>query len=166
MRKTGSLQTEAGTDVQADKTVVLAFARRNCAAALATADKDGNPDVAIVYCTVQDDFSLYFTTRIEGRKYRNITSRTTVALAFYNEAHLQTLRLYGDAMRVNDMDIESQVFKELFTLRQDSLPTLQLYEKHATNEIAVIRVVPTEITFADFHLTAASKNKAIFNKIL
>lgn len=152
------------------KRQAVRFINDNRIGALATADGAGKPDSAIVYCTVRDDLRMYFITRVEGRKFANVTARPDIALAFYNEPGLQTLRLCGHARRVDDMKLEQEVIGELFRLGHHTpsghLPTIHLFEQGATHEIAVIEVTPYEMTFADFTQPRKGTHRPVFTKII
>jgi general stress protein 26 len=146
------------------------FIEVNRAASFASANKAGVPHVAIVYCLAKPDLTLYFSTRVEGRKYANLEQRPEVGLAFYNESKLQMIQLSGVARRVDEIELEQEIMHDLMRFRYNDsnwpLPTVQLFERGATNEIAVIEVVPTEMTFADFETEHAGQYHPIFQKIL
>lgn len=145
------------------------FIMANRAAALATADKTGVPHVAPVYCIVDENLALYFSTRVEGSKYVNLINHPTVAMAFINEEKLTAIQLTGTAERIENIQLEQDILHKLMTLRHQDpywpLPTMQLFERGATNELAIIKVVPTEMTYANFENTG-SKPKQFFQKIL
>lgn len=140
------------------------------AASLATTDSNGKPHVAIVYCVMGNDFTIYFSTRVEGRKFQNILQQPVVAMAFSHEHAVQMIQLCGVAQRVDDLQHEQSVLHDLMKLRYDDPnwppPPLQLFERGATNEIAVIQVVPTELTFADFQPSDTGRYKPFFYKII
>lgn len=146
------------------------FIRKNRAAALGTSDQDGIPHVAIVYCLVEADLSLYFATRVESRKFKNIAKKPIVSMAFYNEPSLDTVQLMGEAERVDDLDKEQAVLFELIKLRHKeprwTVPPIKMFERGATNELAIMRVQPNEMTYATFKTLGNGRYKPFFQKVI
>lgn len=125
----------------------------------------------MVYCAIHEDLSLYFMTRVEARKFANLQHQPTIAIAFTNERHLQSVQLTGKAERVEDFKLERELWYELILLRrpqrtQRPSPALQMFERGSTNELAIIKVVPTELTFANFEEQPDGRYKSFFEKIL
>jgi uncharacterized pyridoxamine 5'-phosphate oxidase family protein len=150
---------------------VIDFIVANRAAALATVSSGRVPHVATVYCIVDEDLSIYFMTRVEGRKFNNLSYQPTVAMAFTNEKDLETLQLSGKAAYLDSAEREQAVWAELMRLRigrpdNVTLPVIQLFERGDTNEIVVIKVTPYEMTFANFEKTSDDRLKPIFRKVL
>ena len=146
------------------------FIARNRAAALATVDPKGNPQVATVYCVVDETLAVYFTTRVEARKFTNLMRHPTVAMIFTNENELTTLQLSGEAERIESMELEQEVLSWLMTHRkwdpQWALPTMQLFEHGATNELAIIKVVPSEMTLSNFRKDTSEQHRPFFQKVI
>ena len=146
------------------------FIERNRMGSLATSDKQGNPHVATIYCIVNKDLTLYFSTRVESRKYHNLTNRPTVAMTFNNEKDMTTLQLTGVAGRIETLSIEQEILRELILIRYGEpnwpVPPVKLFEHGVTNELAIIKVVPHEMTFANFETTDKGRYKTFFQKII
>lgn len=124
------------------------------AGALATADRQGTPHVAIVYCIVKDDLSLYFSTRVESRKFRNIQKRQKVSIAFFDELNMETVQLTGQVERVGKLSVEQAILGELIRLRYGEpnwpAPPVKMFERGVTNELAILKVTPLELTYGSF----------------
>jgi len=125
------------------------------AASLATVDKDGVPQVVYVYCLVDDDLALYFMTRVESRKFENIVNQPKVGMSFVSEKTMEAIHLTGVAERVNDLESEQSIWFELMKLRSpdtanEPVPVVQMFERGATGEVAIIKVTPYEMTFATY----------------
>lgn len=146
------------------------FIRKNRAAALGTSDQDGTPHVVIVYCLIESDLSLYFVTRVESRKFKNIAARPIVSMAFYNESSLDTIQLMGKAERIDDLKQEQAILFELIKLRhkepQWTVPPIEMFERGATNELAIIKVSPSEMTYATFETLNNGRYKPFFQKVI
>ena len=152
------------------KRLAYKFMLNNRAAALATVSKKGQPHVAIVYCVAHTDLSLYFSSRVEGRKYLNLIANPTVAMTFMNEADMRTIQLIGTAKRVDDIKGEQAVLHELLTYRGRAaslpLPPLELFERGDTNEVAIVKVTPLKMTFANFKKAKTGHYKPFFKKVI
>ena len=152
------------------KQVAYDFISTNRLAALATTDNKGVPHVAPVYCVVDIELNIYFSTRIEGRKFVNLEECPIVAMTFIDEKNIATIQLTGSSERIQDMEIEQSVMRDLARLRyQDPnwpVPTLRLFDKGYTNELAIIKVIPAEMTFANFATSKTGKCKPFFQKII
>jgi uncharacterized pyridoxamine 5'-phosphate oxidase family protein len=147
------------------------FITNNRAAALATVSKAGVPHVVSIYCVVHEDLSIYFMTRVEGRKFTNLTYQPKVAMAFTDEKGLKTIQLTGAAERVNSLKLEQTIWHDLMRFRlpwaeQGPVPAIQLFERGATNELAIIKVMPYEMTFANFEKMANGRYNPFFQKII
>lgn len=145
------------------------FVTKNRTAALATVDTNSQPDIATIYCVVDEDLTLYFTSRVEGRKYINLLAHPVVALSLTDESNLAVMLIKGRAERVEQLDLEQQIMHRLLVDEKAkalrTLPSIQLFHNGYTNEVAIIRIVPSEITYANF-LGNESNSKPIFQKII
>jgi len=145
------------------------FMKANRAAALATTTPDGKPNVAIVYGLVNEDLSVYFSSRVEGRKFQNLMAQPQVSMAFFDELNMVTLQLSGTAERVEELSVEQDVLFDLITLRSGEpnwpVPPLKMFEKGSTNELAIIKVTPTEMTYGSFETDKSGRYKPFFEKI-
>ena len=146
------------------------FIEENRAAALATSNQHGMPHVATVYCVPNRDLSLYFTTSVEGRKFNNMIGNPNVALAFTDEAKLSTIQLTGFSERIEDLHFEQEILHQLMTSRHRDpnwpFPSMQLFEKGSSNELAIMKVTPTEMTYANFEDPQGMEQKSIFQKVI
>lgn len=162
-----------GASIQTKKELratALDFILQNRAAALATVDTAGLPDVATVYCLAEADMSIYFVTRIESRKYANICTEPVVAMTFMNEKLMVSLQLRGRAVRVEALAEEQRILYELTLARhQDEnwpSPPLKMLEHGLTGELAIMRVSPTEMTLATFETQPSGKYNPFFKHVI
>lgn len=162
-----------GSKAQDDNSLrqqVFNFITKNRTASLATVSEDGIPHVVILYCLVKPDLSIYFMTRVEGRKFGNIMKRPTVSMAFYNEHDLTTVQLTGKAVRIKDLREEQEILYNLVRLAhqgQDvSPPPIKLFERGATNELAIVKVAPQELTYATFKPLPHGRYQPLFQKLI
>ena len=146
------------------------FIIKHRAGALATTSLKGVPHVATIYCIVDEDLNLYFSTRVEGRKFHNLLENPTVALAFSDEVNMGTVQLTGKAERVESLELEQDILYKLITYRYGEpnwpSPPFKLFERGATNELAIIKVTPFEMTYASFETTTTGRYKPFFEKVI
>jgi uncharacterized pyridoxamine 5'-phosphate oxidase family protein len=152
------------------KQKVLNFMSANGLATLATINRKGTPHAATVQIIVHDDFSVYFSTRVEARKFLNILTEPTVAMAITDSNALITVQLTGKVERVVDLQVEQALLEELWKLRFSESaipgPAAQMFERGITNEVAVIKVTPTELSYATFAAYPSGKYHPFFHKII
>jgi len=146
------------------------FLNNNHAAALATADSAGMPHVSIVYCVASEELTVYFSTRVQSRKFEDVAVRPEVSMAFYDETRLQTVQLSGTARRLENFDKEQEIMGRLMRLRFNKkdweTPVMKLFDRGTANEIAIMEVTPEEMTFADFGTSGTDKRVPIFRRII
>lgn len=157
--------------IRDSKKLTYNFMTSNRAAALATVGINGVPHVATVYCVVRDDLSVFFMTRVEGRKFQNLLHQPVVAMAFTGEGQLQAIQLTGQAQRIEDMELEHEIWYDLtrFSIQSADkrpLPAVQLFEFGATNELAIIKVTPIEMTYANFEPDDKGRNTSLFTQVI
>lgn len=149
---------------------VFDFIKANHLATLATVDERGNPHAATIEFMVHEDLSLYFTTRIEARKFKNLTDKPTVAMTITDESAMVTVQLTGKAERIENFKQEQKLIMELWTLRFNAatwpIPSVQMYQQGATNNIAVIKVKPFEMSYSIFKHQPSGRYKPFFHKII
>jgi len=152
------------------KQQIYDFLTMNRAAALATVSPDGIPHVATVYCIIKPDLTIYFSTRAQGRKYNNLTENPLVAMNFTDLSGMRTVQLTGMAFRVEDLLEEQEILYELTVLRyQDAklhMPSMKLFEQGAANEVAIIKIRPNELTFANFGKPDDGRYRPFFEKVI
>jgi general stress protein 26 len=152
------------------KDVAYEFINKHRAAALATVDDKGTPHVAPIFCLARKDLGIYFSTRVEGRKFINLVKHPTVAMTLIDKENVAAIQLTGLAERLDDLNLEQSILYDLATLRyQDpnwTMPAMKLFEKGATNEIAIIRVTPSEMTYSNFTTQITGKYKPFFQKVI
>lgn len=140
------------------------------AGSLATSTLDGKPHVAIIYTIVKSDLSIYFSSRVESRKYINILQNPMVAIAYGDEVKTSTVQLCGVAKRVDNLREEQKILNDLFLIRFGEknwpLPPAKLFERGFTNELAIIKIKPIEMTFANFETLARGRYRPFFTKII
>ena len=81
----------------------LKFLQRHKTAALGTVSPDGAPHVAVVTCIIDDDFNIYFVTKADSRKLKNILRDPRVAVTVGgNPKTPSTIQMEGRAEIIDD----------------------------------------------------------------
>jgi len=104
---------------------LVEFLEHNKVGVLATTSKQGKPHAATVYITFDQDLNLYFVTRKETRKSRNLQSNNQIAIAIYNAASQTTLQAEGTAIEVSDPGKMQWVFNDIWRIATQTSPTNQ-----------------------------------------
>jgi general stress protein 26 len=164
------LVKESPSQTRNHKRHTFKFIENHRTASLATSDELGIPHIAFVYTIVKPNLSIYFSTRVEGRKYINLVENSIVSMGFGDEEKMSSVQLMGMAERVDDLKAEQDIFQELYVHRIGKenweIPPARLFARGATNEIAIIKVTPTELTFADFATNVSGRYKPFFTKVI
>jgi general stress protein 26 len=80
---------------------------------LATANKEGVPHAATIYFANDTDLNIYFITKKDTTKHKNLESNPKASLAVY-EAHTQsTVQVRGTVSVVEDMSTFQEVFARI-----------------------------------------------------
>lgn len=89
-------------------------------AVLSTVGSDGAPHGTTLYAGSDEQLNVYFMTKTDTTKARNIDANPAVALTFSGEGHQSTLQMSGRAARVQVPDEHAAAFQILGSLRHES----------------------------------------------
>jgi general stress protein 26 len=152
------------------RTTAYAFLSSHRVATLATVDTEGKPNAATVFYIVNKDFSIYFMTRIESRKFRNLQNQRIVSMVVADEVTMETIQLRGYSERIEDFKEENSILTKLWTVDYKGSnwpgPAVKLYESGHSVQLAVVKVVPEEITYAMFQKQDDGRYQSYFHKII
>lgn len=130
---------------------VLKFAKANPVGVLATASKHGVPHAASVYYVFDEDMNVYFITKEETKKFRNLKENHHVALASFKESTQTTLQIVGEALHVKDVDMFIDVFEHIIDIcaantKSDRLPISKLF----AGDYYLYQIKPSSIRLAEY----------------
>jgi len=157
------------------------FLENNKIGVLATASNSGIPHAATVYLTFDQELNIYFVTRKETRKSRNLHTNNQAAIAIYNAASQTTLQAEGAVIEVTDPTKIQWVFNDIwhiatqassanqppqaqlmgagdYIVYQLSAPSLRLAsytQQSSANPEHIFSVIPTQ---EESHFNAFDKN--------
>lgn len=123
-------------------------------AVLSTVDEAGQPHGAALYAGSDDHLNVYFMTKTETTKARNIRSNPAVALTFASEEHQTTLQITGTATAVKAHDENATAFRVLAALKHEGedyrLPLTKLTAgPYIVFKVNIERAVLTEYEHRD-----------------
>lgn len=151
------------------KQKVYEFLHEFRAATLSTFDGK-TPHGATVYAAADRDLNLYFTTRTEGRKYNNLVKNPTVAMVITDDRRMITVQATGRAISMEGEQVEADILDRLWRFRFDDpnwpVPPIKLLENDFSRELSVIKVVPSEMSCANFEGTPSGHYRSYFEKII
>jgi general stress protein 26 len=131
---------------------ITSFLQRNHTAVLATANKEtGQPHGAVVYYTVSSSFHLFFVTKRDTAKSRNIEANPQVAMVIYEADTQSTVQLYGTASSIDDPQKLQSALAMMAghakaTAQTDALPV----DKLNAGDYLLYQVVPRNIRLAEY----------------
>lgn len=93
---------------------LLHYIDHNPIATVGTINPNGSPHGAIVYVCADDHHSIvYFITKQETRKYKNLRERNLVSLTIVNPKNNSTLQADGRAFITQDPAVIDMVMKKI-----------------------------------------------------
>lgn len=127
-----------------------AFLQTHNVGVLSTFDRGGSPHGAVVYYVV-DQENIYFLTKSETAKAKNILAHPQVALTIFEDYTLQSLQLRGLAEAEHNQLITTRVF-EIITreLQYDGENSTPPVTKILEGSYVVFRITVTEATYQQF----------------
>ena len=131
--------------------LIKEFLQAHRSGTLATADSAANPHAAIVYFSLDDDFTLTFSTKTETQKYKNIEQNKQVAFAVYDEKAQTTVQITGHVEVIDNDEKKKDVVRNMFTSSADiSQRELPPAEKLFAGDYVSLRLIPQVIKMAVF----------------
>ena len=128
------------------------FLERNHTAVLATANKEtGQPHAAVVYYTISSKLHLYFVTKRDTAKSRNLEANPQVAMVIYEADTQSSVQLYGQATAIEDPQKLQSALAMMAghakaTAQTESLPISKLN----AGDHVLYQVVPRNIRLAEY----------------
>jgi general stress protein 26 len=96
--------------------VISAFLGKHHVGVLATANASGEPHAATIYFTTDEQLNIYFITKTETTKHRNIQANPQVALAVHEEQSQATLQISGIATKIEDSGQFQEIFGKILSV--------------------------------------------------
>lgn len=128
------------------------FLQDNAAGTLASLNMSGAIELATIYFFAKSDFTCYFVTKVDTRKYKNFLLNPTVTLLSFNEEQRISAEVQGTVETVTDLMKVSQIiemFQDLVTSKNAEYwipPIAQI----SAGEYVVCKLIPTVVHLNDF----------------
>ena len=106
---------------------IAAYIRANPVAVLGTIDEHGLPHGAAIYACLTSADQLYFVTKIETQKFKNLTNNPQVSLTIINPNENSSLQAAGQAHIEKDPRVINNVMGKIaaiYAQSADWLPPL------------------------------------------
>lgn len=118
---------------------------------LATSDKADQPHAAVVYFSLEDDYSLIFGTKSETQKFRNIEENKQVAFVVYDEESQTTVQISGYVEIISDTVTRQNAINKMFSSSAErSGREIPPADKLLAGEYVALRIVPMVMKMAVF----------------
>ncbi len=144
---------------------IFNFLKVHPVAAVATATTSGVPHIASVYVSVDDSLNLYFITKTNTTKAKNILSNANVALSITDASALKTVQVLGTAQKIEDPNLTHQILTKVTSIAhstaQADTPPLN---KLAAGDYIAFVVHPSSMRLAEFIKPLASQSEGIFDE--
>jgi uncharacterized pyridoxamine 5'-phosphate oxidase family protein len=129
------------------------FIKKNTVAVVATTSSEGNPNAAMVNYVIDSIGNLYFITRKNSQKYKNLKKNPSVAVVIGSENTLECIQIEGKSMDINDEKFEKEIKSE-FSIRA-KLQDIYLSETNPFHQIkgvnfALFKIIPEWVRFVDY----------------
>ena len=130
---------------------IAGYIRSNSLAILGTTDDDGTPHGAVVYvCTDDHRPLMYFITKNDTRKYKNLVARPAVSVTIVNPQESSTLQAKGQASQVHDAATLDMITTKITRTQAAAPEWLPPISKIHAGEYAMVAIELTEARLANY----------------
>lgn len=138
---------------------ILQFLRQSSIGVLATADKTSRPHAAAVYITHDENLNIYFITKENTAKSRDLQTNAQAAIAIYDPASQTTLQAEGPVEEIIDMAQSEKILFEVWTkaLQTSKSGTIPVSKLKAGGYIAYKLMAPS-VRLATFNTNGDKEN--------
>jgi general stress protein 26 len=130
---------------------IASYIYDNPIATLGTVGDDGTPHGAIVYvCPDDEKHVIYFLTKNETKKYKDIQTNDLVSLTIVNPKQNSTLQAAGKAFTVHDSQALDAVTKRMIRANPFAAQWLPPVSKLEAGQYVVVGIKITHARLAEF----------------
>jgi general stress protein 26 len=109
--------------ISKESTAIAKFLDANHTGVLATADKSGAPHAATIYFATDSKLNIYFLTKEETTKFRNLQSNPQASLAVYEPAKQATVQIQGNVTQLTDLKLLNHLFNRILQTSKETSET-------------------------------------------
>ncbi len=137
--------------MQANQKHVYDFLKHHHMGVLSTVTENNKPWGSAIYFVVDEDFNIFFVTRMKTFKYQNLDANPYVALTVADEENQTTVQLMGKISKVPAEDYMDIVFTRLAAIQPKgdinwSPPLMKVHK----GDYMPLRITPSKLQYANY----------------
>ena len=152
-------------DIGNSREHISRFLTKHHIGVLATADASGKPHAATVYLTFDQQFDIYFVTKQETQKSRNLKDNPRAAIAIYDQAAQTTVQVEGTVSEVTDPAKQEWVFNEIWDIAFKASRTGPPTTRIDAGRYVAYKLLAPSLRIARFVVSLPSKDESIFEVV-
>ncbi len=118
---------------------------------LSTVTKSNKPWGSAIYFVVDEDFNIFFITRMKTFKYQNLDEKPYAALTVADEDNQTTVQLVGKISKVPVEDYKDIIFTDLVDIQpKDDINWAPPLMKVHKGEYIPLKITPSKLQYANF----------------
>ena len=131
---------------------LIEFLRKHDIASVATVKENGQAHATTIFYYVEDDLKIYFLTKYDTLKFKNLKTNFTVGLVITDEPLYQSVQIEGTAKEVDySHEFSATVKKFTDNLAKNGKDWEGIPLNHMTaGYFAFVQITPTWIRWVDF----------------
>ncbi len=127
------------------------FLRRHPVGVIATASSAARPHAATVYFAIDDDLNIYFVTKEQTTKHKNLTENPVASIAVFDAENQATLQASGPVEPINDIVKFMRLFAQILDISADTSdsdrpPVSKLF----AGDYFMYKLTPTSLRLAEY----------------
>lgn len=127
------------------------FLESHPAGVISTVQPDGMPHAVVVYFTINKEFEMFFVTKVETRKYRNIRSNPNAVIVSFDNFSQTTVQVTGVVSEEKDDKLRRALLSTLDRLTEaGTYSRTPPITKLEAGEYIVLKLKPEMIRMAIF----------------
>ena len=146
---------------------VYEFLKSNHMGILSTVTEEGKPWGSAIFFVVDEDFNIFFVTRMETFKYQNMDKNSYAALTVADHETLTTVQLSGKITRVPAENYMDVIFNKLAAIepkgKSDWTPPLMKVHK---GDYIPLQLTPSTLQYADYSTRSSDIDHEYIEKII
>lgn len=153
-------------DISDSRERIAEFIDKNPVGVLATVSSTGKAHAAAVYLARDKQLNIYFVTKKETQKSRNLKQNAFAAIAIYDADSQTTVQAEGLTKEVADPRLAESIIKEIWGV---ALKTSQSHIPPTSRMVAggyiVFQLSAPSLRMAEFSSQAVDENNNIFETV-
>jgi general stress protein 26 len=133
---------------------------------LATVDSTGKPHAATVYFTYDREFNIYFVTKKDTQKSRNLQASGRAAVAIYDTGSQTTVQAEGAVSEVTNKQLAEGIITEIWSIAlETSKSHIPPTSKMTAGGYVVYRISAPSLRMAAFSRSDPADYDKIFETV-